>query len=259
LSGVVFFPWHLQSLGPWIFCAAGLALSFLGVVLAIWLVDNGLTMAAYAMRLSICWVILFALSYLSGCLLAIIQETASGSREVTEWPRGDWRDYLMSLGYPVGAFVLTALVGAAAHWAALRQSWAVPLTVGLLFYPFFLLSMLESGSMLGFVSRLVARTYLDLWWGWLLVYAFSVAMFGGWLIWALWFFPEEPFFVAGISGPILAALLFIYARLLGRLAWWAHEAGVAKSLRKAKRSAASGKAGAKRPEENKTPPKPSKP
>lgn len=258
LSGVIFFPWHLQSLGPWIFSSAGLALSLLGVVLAIWLVDNGLTVAAYAMKFSICWVIVFAFSYLSGCLLAIIEGTASGCREITEWPRGDWRDYLFSLGYPLGALVLTALVGAAAYYATLCQSWAVPLTVGLLVYPFFFLSMLESGSVLGFVSRLIAQTYVDLWWGWLLVYAFSGAMFGGWLIWALWYFPEEPFFTTGISGPILAAMLFIYARLLGRLAWWAHEAGQSKARRKAKRSAVSGETGGNKAEGKNAPRKTSK-
>ena len=60
LSGILRFPWYLQSLGPWVLCSIGLTLSLLGVVLGIWLVDNGLTMAAYAMRFSICWIIAFA-------------------------------------------------------------------------------------------------------------------------------------------------------------------------------------------------------
>ncbi|NUQ62219.1 MAG: hypothetical protein HUU20_07010 [Pirellulales bacterium] len=223
LSGVLRFPWYLQSLTPWIFCSFGLALSFLGVVLAFWLADHGLTMAAYAMRFSICWVIVFSLSYLSGCFLAIIEGTAGGYDEITDWPKGDWRDYFFSLGYPVGMLVLAALVGTAAYWLTFRQSYAVPVVVGFLVYPFFLLSAMESGSVLGFISRPILRTCIDLWWGWIIVYTITAAMFAGWLAWALYFFPYEGFFTAGVSGPILAAILFIYARLLGRLAWWAQK------------------------------------
>jgi len=62
-----------------------------------------------------------------------------------------------------------------------------------------------------------------LWWGWLLVYAISGALFGGWFAWALWNYARGSFFTAAISGPVLVAIFFIYARLLGRLAWWAHE------------------------------------
>jgi hypothetical protein len=205
------------------FCSAGLALSLMGVVLAIWLVDNGLTMAAYAMRMSICWIIAFSVAYLSGCLLAIIEGTSGGYDEITDWPKGDWRDYFFSLGYPVGMLAPAALVATAAYWLTLRQSWAAPVVAGFLTYPYFLLSAMESGSVMGFISRPILRTYVDLWWGWGVVYALSAAMFAGWAAWAAWSFPYEPFFTAGISGPILAAILFVYARLLGRLAWWAQK------------------------------------
>ncbi|NLX96558.1 MAG: hypothetical protein GXY83_10315 [Rhodopirellula sp.] len=224
LSGVFRFPWYIQSLTPWLFCSFGLALSLLGVLLSFWLVDNGLTMAAYAMRFSICWVIVFSLSYLSGCFLAIIEGTANGYDEITDWPKGDWRDQFFSLGYPFGMLVLAALVGTAAHWLTLRQSIAVPVVVGVVVYPVLLLSAMESGSVLGFVSRPILRTCVDLWWGWLLVYTLSAAMFAAWLAWALYYFPYEGFFITGLSGPILVTILFIYARLLGRLAWWAQKA-----------------------------------
>ncbi len=223
LSGVLRFPWYLQSLTPWLFCSIGLALSLLGVVLAFWLADHGLTLAAYAMRFSICWIIVFSLSYLSGCLLAIIEGTAEGWDEITDWPKGDWRDMFFSLGYPFGMLVLAALVGTAVHWLSMKQSLAVPIVVGFLVYPIFLLSAMESGSVLGFISRPILRTCIDLWWGWIAFYTITAAMFAGWLAWALWFFPYEGFFTAGLSGPILVTILFIYARLLGRLAWWAQK------------------------------------
>lgn len=224
LSGVLRFPWYLQSLGPLVLCSIGLSLSFLGVVLCFWLVDNGLTMAAYAMRLSVCWVVIFALCYLSGCFLAIIEGTANGWDEISDWPHGDWRDYLMSLRYPVGMFILAALVGTVAYWITFRLSWLVPLAAGFLVYPFFLLSALESGSVAGFFSRPILQSYADCWQDWAVVYGISGAMLVAWLGWAFWFFPYEAFFVAAVSGPILAAILFIYARLLGRLAWRAQEA-----------------------------------
>lgn len=224
LAGVLRFPWYLQSLTPWVFCSVGLSLSFLGVVLCVWLVDNGLTMAAYAMRLSVCWVVTFAVCYLSGCFLAIVEGTANGWDEITEWPGGDWRDYLMSLRYPVGMLILAALVGTVAHWITFRVSWAVPLAAGFLVYPFFLLSAMESGSVAGFFSRPILQSYADCWRDWAVVYGISGAMLAGWLGWAFWFFPYETFFVAALSGPIVAAILFIYARLLGRLAWQAQEA-----------------------------------
>jgi hypothetical protein len=224
LAGILRFPWYVQSLGPWVLCSFGLALSLMGVVLAVWLVDVGLTMAVYAMRFSICWVVFFSVSYVSACLLAIIEGTASGNDEITDWPKGDWRDNVISMVYPVGMLVLACLVGWAAWWLTLRVSWAVPVAVGFLVYPVFLLSAMENGSALGFISRPILRTCLDVWWAWLVLYALSGAMIAGWLVWAVLFFPSGPFVTAGVSGPILAAILFLYARLLGRLAWWGQKA-----------------------------------
>jgi len=220
LAGVFRFPWYLPSLGPWVLSSIGLALSLMGVMLAVWLVDSGLTMAAYAMRFSICWVIAFSLAYVSRCVLAIIEGTAAGNDAIAEWPEGDWRELLLSLVYPVGTLVFACLVGWAVDLLTLRQSWAAPLAAGFLVYPVFLLSAIESGSVLGIISRPILRTCLDVWWGWLIVYALSAAMIAGWLACVTAFFPHEPFFTAGVSGPILATILFLYARLLGRLAWW---------------------------------------
>lgn len=225
LSGVFRFPWYLQSLAAWVFCSFGIAVSVLAVMLAIWLANTGLTMAAYAMRLSICWVIALAMAYLSGCLLAIIEGTSNGYDEITDWPAGDWREYLFSLAYPAGMLVPTALLAAAAFWLTRQQTWAVPVVVGFLVYPYFLLSAMENGTVLGIISKPILRTYVALWWGWGIFYAVSAMMFGGWAAWFAWSFPDEPVATAGVSGPILASILFIDARLLGRLAWWSQHVG----------------------------------
>ncbi len=220
LSGVFRFPWYFQSVAPWVFCSFAIAVSLLAAMLAIWLAAMGLAMVAYAMRLTICWVIVLALSYVSGCFLAIIEGTSNGYDEITDWPAGDWREYLYSLGYPAGMLVPTALLAVAAFWLTQRQTWAAPIVVGFVAYPYFLLSAMENGTVLRPISRPIFQTYLDLWWGWGIFYAAAAMMFGGWAAWFVWSFPNRPVATASISGPILAGVLFIYARLLGRLAWW---------------------------------------
>ena len=224
MSGVIRFPWYLQSLGPWVFSSIGIALSLFVVVLTIWLADNGMESVAIAMRLSIGWVIILALSYVSGCFLAIIEGTAGGYDEIVDWPKGDWRDYFFSLGYPLSALVLAGLVASGAYCVAPWQTPIVPLVAGFVAHPFFLLSAMENASVVGFVSRPILRSFVDVWWGWLVMYAISGAILVGWLVWAMDYFPEAPFFTAGVSGPILATFLFLYARLLGRLAWWRQKA-----------------------------------
>ncbi len=220
LAGVLRFPWYLQSLAPWLLCAMAIALSMLAVMLAIWLADTGLALVAYALRLSIFWVIILAMSYLSGCLLAIVEGTANGYDEITDWPAGDWRDYLFSLAYSAGMLVPTALVAVAVYWLIPLETWVLPMAIGILCYPFFLLSAMENGTALRVFSKPILRTYIDLWWGWGIVYSISAGMFGLWTIWFVRAFPDAPFATVVLASPVLAAILFIYSRLLGRLAWW---------------------------------------
>jgi hypothetical protein len=72
----------------------------------------------------------------------------------------------------------------------------------------------------------VLKSFGSLWWAWLILYLETGAMLIGWVIVTL--IPMATgglYLMPFISGPLLAAGLMIYARLLGRLAWLASQEG----------------------------------
>ena len=98
------------------------------------------------------------------------------------------------------------------------RSAAVLATVSLL-YPIFLLSSLEANSVFVPLSLPILRSLISCWWGWLTFYALAALLGGSWLGLLLAGLPSFPFLTALACGPLLAAVLLIVSRLLGRLAW----------------------------------------
>ncbi|MCR4410839.1 MAG: hypothetical protein NUV77_00265 [Thermoguttaceae bacterium] len=223
VSGVFNFPWRLDTFGPWGLMSMGLSLAFLGVVFCIWLVDIGLTIAARCFAAPVFCVAYLTVTYASQSMLVILQETAAGNDKIDEWPSGDWREWFWSLRFVGGAAIVAALLAAAVNWVTLRVSWWPGIVVAFVAYPFVLLSSLETASPLVPLSRPVARSLKTVWWGWLALYATSGLMVGALALAVVSSFPWSPFATAALAGPPLAAILMIYARLLGRLAWLAQK------------------------------------
>jgi hypothetical protein len=220
LSGVFTFPWYLQTLGVWGLISIGLTVSVLGIVLCTWLVDAGLTLAARCFAMPIAWIVLLSAGYTSGSLLAVVQGTSEGYDAIDDWPYGDWREWVWSLRYTALVLVPTLLV-AAGVWCltSFAGSWIPAFAAGFFVYPILLLSALETGSPLALYSRPVLGSLRTLWWGWAIVYAESGLLLAAWAWYVIAEFPWAPFRTVAVAGPLLAAILLIYARLLGRLVW----------------------------------------
>jgi hypothetical protein len=75
------------------------------------------------------------------------------------------------------------------------------------------------------VSWTVLRNMVPIWWGWLFFYAETGVLFLLWLVPTVVLFIFQPFVIVLLSAPVLAAVVLIYFRLIGRLAWCMAEYG----------------------------------
>ncbi len=219
-TGVFSFPFYLQSLGVWMLIAFGLTVGALGLVLCIWCLDQGLTLAFRCFVIPVFLIIAFTCSYASAACMAIIETTADGYDHVDNWPTGDWREWVWTLAYPGTAIVLSLLLGWATN-AILPLHPPIPaVAVVFVSFPIFLLSALEAGSPIIPVSMPVLDSLVVAWWGWAMFYVEAGAMLVIW--WTLIFTTqlESLWLTAVVAAPVLAAGLMIYSRLLGRLAWY---------------------------------------
>jgi hypothetical protein len=155
--------------------------------------------------------------------LTILHETAAGNDQMEDWPELSWFvDWIGECFYIVNSLLLSVAPGGVIGWALnhdLPPSWlAAPVSL-LVLLPIVLLSMLETGSPLNPISPAVWWSFWGAWWAWGLFYFETVAAAGalGGLAWAGVQFMGP--FVLLAAPLLLVPALFIYFRLLGRLAW----------------------------------------
>ncbi|MBX9789340.1 MAG: hypothetical protein K2Y37_10535 [Pirellulales bacterium] len=229
-SGVFGFPWSRGMVARW----AGISLGLLvvGCIAAILLGmvgANGLgretVLATGAWGLLIFFALLWSLSYASGLMLVIVRETAEGADTLDESPDIDWRNWIFPLVYLLEISAQAVALGWGVRWLLKLgfSDWPAG-AIGLgvttfLTLPVLLLSALESGSALLPFSGPILRSLARLSWAWLLFYGLTAALMtpiAGALALAI-----TPYYWWGClaAGPLVAAYLLLYARLLGRLGW----------------------------------------
>ena len=165
--------------------------------------------------------------YITACLLAVIEDTASGCDRVQEWPESDWRDWIWTIRFPLVAGFGALLAGALLQLLSGEWNLAADLAA-LIVFPVLLLSMLETGSAFLPISGPILKTCVRWWWAWLLFYAETglIVLVWGWV--ARFAVAHLPSMALWIVAPLTVAVVLIYARLLGRLAWytaWEEEEG----------------------------------
>lgn len=235
-SGILNFPFYAEVWPRWLVLSLGAAavLSLLaaGVALALhfsvawsgappFAAVGGLLIAMMLLGTSGVAGIIWAAAAFASCL-AVVQDTAEGNEAIENWPEVVFLDWMLD-----GFFVLDSLaLGAAVGLGAQRvfsavglQEWpAVPISV-LVMFPVLLLSMLETGSPLNPLSAPVWRSLLTAWWAWGLFYLETTALLAA----VLWFAGLVVDFIGilaiAVAAPVLVAMLLIYSRLLGQLAW----------------------------------------
>lgn len=227
ISGVFTFPWTADAAARWLILSLLLVPAVLLAGLLMWLSSMGLSHGSHAIPLlaaPMAWLTVWSGSYAAACFLAIVQDTGSGNVVVHSWPEGDWRERTVPFMY-VTLHLLFAGAAAAAltspFYFAVDRAWLGLVMVASVnfFFPFFLLSAMEADTPLMPYSPVMLRSLWRAGGAWLLVYIESVGVMaaaGGLLIGLALAAP----WLSLVASPfVLAALVFIVARLQGRLAW----------------------------------------
>jgi len=161
----------------------------------------------------------------SGCLLAVIIDTAAGADRIENWPEAVFLDWALDAFFVVNSLALSAAVALGIGWALQAAGLSGPpafaaFAAGVfVLLPIVLLSMLETNSSLKPLSVPVWRSLWCNAGAWLVFYAETALLTAsaGLLVWLSF----KISIVLGI--PATAVLLvtpsLIYTRLLGRLAW----------------------------------------
>ena len=97
--------------------------------------------------------------------------------------------------------------------------WLVLAAVELLLFPILLLAALEADSIFWPISRPIFESLVRVWYGWGVFYVLSGLLLAGCGLLTVQVFKYSELMTPLIAGPILAAAIFIYGRLLGRLTW----------------------------------------
>jgi hypothetical protein len=181
---------------------------------------SGVTLAFFA--LPQIWLTIWTLSFAAACGLRVLEDTAAGNNLVREWPEPNWRDWAAQLIYVGYLAIVAACLGYGAGRAA--EEFGAPgvlvgSVTGAVLWPILLLSSLEANNIWVPFSWPVLRSLGRSWWAWLLFYVESSVLLGIY-VGLLWYgFGLQPLLAVLATGPLLAALFLIEARLLGRLAW----------------------------------------
>jgi len=235
LSTVWTFPFSGGALPRWLGVAGGtLVVSLLlwAAFTAVEALGDFAIIGGGALVFAAIWPLLWTVSFASACGLTIIEETASGADVIEGWTDSDWRQWIFPM-LIVGLHVFLASAIASILFRAF-YGWFVGapfvwLAALHLSFPLTLLSALEVGSPAGFYSAPVWNSLVRQLKVWLAFFAIvgllgivSAAPFGG--LWVLAYYVPETQRFAAISAwlyvvVIWPAVWFIYARLLGRLAW----------------------------------------
>lgn len=234
LNGTFTFPFSRGALLPmvvltfWPLLAAGL-LSGCSLLFSVSISDAwagplwflGIMIGVMTTILMVMW-----FTYASACCLAVVRDTASGCDAIQNWPDIAFIDWILEPLYVFIALCAGTLPGVVIVRVLMmfdRPTDAV-LPLGLFFlFPIVLLSMLENDSPLGIISGPVCRTLWIAWEGWTTFYLTSAVLLAAACGLTIVAFSAGMFLGTVLTAFIEVAAWLIYARLLGRLAWYCAE------------------------------------
>ncbi|HEX5442643.1 MAG TPA: hypothetical protein VFW87_02385, partial [Pirellulales bacterium] len=227
-SGVFTYPWRGVNLARWTAMSFGLAIAGAMVTTALyWLgfLGNqpnmllGVMVSSFTIILS-----LAVLSFAAASCRAAIQDTADGHDEPQDASLPEWDTWVFSL---LGWICLWAASAAIGYPLSLAIGPAAFLITGALLFPVLLLSALECDSWLLPYSPPVLRTLGYYFHGWLMFQLLTLSLLAGCSVAFYFGFQHSPYSTVVLFAPVLAAIMLIYSRLLGRLAWRASGAPAA--------------------------------
>jgi hypothetical protein len=224
-SSTFTFPWERDLIARWLYLSVGTTFF---AVLSLLLVSmaggaggySGLAMGFFALPLV--WVFIWTASYAASLCMAIVTDTANGNQRVVNWAEQNWRDWVITMAYVQYLIAVAALAGYVTKKLLELAGVDAPgagVVVTAIAIPYVLLSALETGGGLNFISANVTLSVFRkplAWIGYYLITA-TLTVATAAALWGLW--RVSPYIAGGLGGLIVAAWLLIQARLTGRLAW----------------------------------------
>jgi hypothetical protein len=217
--------WGVKAIAACLLLSAGMFFTAMGDLYCLWLFSQGMGIAARCFALPLFFISVLVYSYASACFLAILTGTATGYDKIDDWPTGLWKDWFWTLPSTVGMLAAAIMLGSFIGGFLMPTSWRPTIIITFFVYPILQFSVVENGSLMNPVSVPVWRSFRTVWWAWLIFYAVTAA--GVILFYVVIRLSMLISPVAGVAaGSILeCACFFLYARLLGRLAWCALKYG----------------------------------
>jgi hypothetical protein len=230
-QGLYTFPWRPANLFVWLFLALDFSIvtGLISVMVFLWeaggLAQVGIPLLAPVACVAFIWIGIYA----SNCLLAVVEETASGNDRVS-WPEGaniiEGIGKLLYLLWLLACCSIPMLavwqsgvsISASAWWQ--RDPWWVLIAVPwVILFPLLFLSSLAANSRW---ALLHSKILLGLVWKpqvLLLIWVVPLALVGLCLYLGSRLFVRPNLWLAAGIGLAWSAALLIYGRLLGRAGW----------------------------------------
>ena len=223
-SNVLTYPWTFAALVQWVVCSL------------FFIVAGTISLYAYAMLAQISWgsvvgvcvmvlgviVSALAFSYASTCLLDITVNSAYNCDKLRDWPNQDWVERIIHMFRFIFLCSFAAIPAyALAEGCALGTGvfWPVFAAFMLGSFPLLLLSAFEADSYIWPFSGEIFGSVRPLSGAWIAFYLLSGLLVAAACVATVMMLAPLQYSTPLIAGPLWAAAVFIYGRLLGRLAW----------------------------------------
>ena len=221
-AGVYTVPFYRMVMPGWLMTSVGLIVS--GVML-VFLLDQGAQVGMVAARpfgMGICFFSMLSLGYTFAVCRTIIENTSEGLDGIDEAPEFDWRGWALSFMF--GGLVLAeaAAVGYIVQALSFTGLQVIAPLVAFFVLPVLLLSAVYNDSPVVPIALPVLRSLGSVWWAWCLFYLETGVMLLMWVgLVVVGIVMRQPYLMVLYAAPLLAYIVLVYARLLGRLAWCA--------------------------------------
>ncbi len=219
-SGIFLYPFYLCTLASWMFIAAGLTI--FGWLFMFWWEYAAIMHAtgAYYLGLPVFAAGLLTIGYAASCSFGIIEATSNGRDEFEVLHLVEWKELIWNFLHIAALAAQAGVIGYAVEMLSGSDSW-LPMLVGTLaVFPLVLLGALAAdGAWAPLAIGKILQSIFLVPWAWGLLYLETTPMIAAWT----WLVVTQlggqgPWFVPLYAGPLLATIILIYARLMGRLA-----------------------------------------
>lgn len=219
LSGVLSFPFYLNTLGPWMLITFGLMIA--AWLLMFWIEYGGIggMSTVFYIGMPTCLTAILTIGFAASCSFTIIESTSNGWDTFEVSSGMDWKEWVWSFAHITALLMQAGLVGYVVELVSFSDSWLPMIAVTFAVFPLVLLGALAAdGAWAPLAIGKVLLSLVQVWWAWGLFYLEITPMAVGWtFLTNMELAGDTPWLAPLYAAPLLATIILIYARLIGRL------------------------------------------